>query len=384
MENGVVNLINGLPEEFARHCVVALTEVASSFARRIGRSDVRFVELRKPPGPDRARAAAALARTARAAPGDRAHPQRRHARSAARRRRGGRAGAHPRRARLGHRRPGRQQPAHALAAQVAQAAGSPAGRAFGGHRTLPARARSRAAIARDRTSAMAWTPRASRSPAIAQPRAARRCRRTGPNRPSSSALVGRVAEVKNLPVLLDAFARLRAQRSRLRATRAPRDRRRRSGAGGDAGARVGARTRLRDLVRRRAGRRRRSACRRSTWSACPRWPKASRTRSSRRWRAASRSSPPTSAETADLVVHGSHRRAGAIGRRRRDGASDRDILHGCARLRDARQGRSRARRDRVQPRGDAERVPSSLRRAIASHRLRRRHASDADALSQGR
>ncbi|MCL4743889.1 MAG: TIGR03088 family PEP-CTERM/XrtA system glycosyltransferase [Burkholderiaceae bacterium] len=50
MENGVVNLINGLPEGFARHCVVALTEVASSFARRIGRGDVRFVELHKPPG----------------------------------------------------------------------------------------------------------------------------------------------------------------------------------------------------------------------------------------------------------------------------------------------------------------------------------------------
>ena len=35
LENGVVNLINGLPAERWRHAVVALTEVDDAFARRI-------------------------------------------------------------------------------------------------------------------------------------------------------------------------------------------------------------------------------------------------------------------------------------------------------------------------------------------------------------
>lgn len=50
LENGVVNLINHMPAASYRHAVVALTEVASGFARRIRRSDVAFVSLHKPPG----------------------------------------------------------------------------------------------------------------------------------------------------------------------------------------------------------------------------------------------------------------------------------------------------------------------------------------------
>lgn len=50
MENGVVNLINRLPEDFARHCVLALTEVDAAFAARIRRRDTGFVALGKPPG----------------------------------------------------------------------------------------------------------------------------------------------------------------------------------------------------------------------------------------------------------------------------------------------------------------------------------------------
>lgn len=49
LENGVVNLINHMPEGAYRHMVVALTEV-TGFARRIQRSDVEFVSLHKPPG----------------------------------------------------------------------------------------------------------------------------------------------------------------------------------------------------------------------------------------------------------------------------------------------------------------------------------------------
>ena len=49
LENGVVNLINGLPADRFRHAVVALTEV-TSFRERVRRNDVTFVELRKAPG----------------------------------------------------------------------------------------------------------------------------------------------------------------------------------------------------------------------------------------------------------------------------------------------------------------------------------------------
>ncbi len=50
LENGVVNLINHMPAGAYRHAVVALTEVAPAFARRIRRDDVEFVSLHKPPG----------------------------------------------------------------------------------------------------------------------------------------------------------------------------------------------------------------------------------------------------------------------------------------------------------------------------------------------
>ncbi len=50
LENGVVNLINHMPAGAYRHAVVALTEVAEGFARRVRRSDVQYVSLHKPPG----------------------------------------------------------------------------------------------------------------------------------------------------------------------------------------------------------------------------------------------------------------------------------------------------------------------------------------------
>jgi sugar transferase (PEP-CTERM/EpsH1 system associated) len=49
LENGVVNLINQLPEDAYRHAVVALTEV-TEFRDRIVRDDVTFVGLGKGPG----------------------------------------------------------------------------------------------------------------------------------------------------------------------------------------------------------------------------------------------------------------------------------------------------------------------------------------------
>lgn len=50
LENGVVNLINRLPASSWRHAVLALTEIAPSFAGRVTRNDVAYVELRKGPG----------------------------------------------------------------------------------------------------------------------------------------------------------------------------------------------------------------------------------------------------------------------------------------------------------------------------------------------
>ena len=49
LENGVVNLINHMPEDGYRHVVVALTNV-TSFRQRVQRSDVEFIALNKPPG----------------------------------------------------------------------------------------------------------------------------------------------------------------------------------------------------------------------------------------------------------------------------------------------------------------------------------------------
>lgn len=51
LENGVVNLINGLPAESFRHAVVALT-TAEGLRGRIARPDVGFHSLHKRPGKD--------------------------------------------------------------------------------------------------------------------------------------------------------------------------------------------------------------------------------------------------------------------------------------------------------------------------------------------
>jgi sugar transferase (PEP-CTERM/EpsH1 system associated) len=51
LENGVVNLINRLPEQEFRHAVVALTE-ATEFKGRLKRADVQVHALRKRPGKD--------------------------------------------------------------------------------------------------------------------------------------------------------------------------------------------------------------------------------------------------------------------------------------------------------------------------------------------
>ena len=50
LENGVVNLINRLPESRWRHAVLALTEVSSAFTQRVQRQDVQYLSLRKSPG----------------------------------------------------------------------------------------------------------------------------------------------------------------------------------------------------------------------------------------------------------------------------------------------------------------------------------------------
>lgn len=49
LENGVVNLINHMPEDRFRHAIVALTEV-TDFRDRVKRRDVEFVALHKPAG----------------------------------------------------------------------------------------------------------------------------------------------------------------------------------------------------------------------------------------------------------------------------------------------------------------------------------------------
>lgn len=50
MENGLVNLINNLPVGFADHAVIALTDANPEFASRIRRPGVRIIEMHKPPG----------------------------------------------------------------------------------------------------------------------------------------------------------------------------------------------------------------------------------------------------------------------------------------------------------------------------------------------
>lgn len=49
LENGVVNLLNRLPQERFRHAVIALTDV-TDFRQRVIRDDVTFIELHKSPG----------------------------------------------------------------------------------------------------------------------------------------------------------------------------------------------------------------------------------------------------------------------------------------------------------------------------------------------
>lgn len=49
LENGVVNLINHLPDDAYRHAIIALTEV-TDFSQRLRRDDVQCIALNKPPG----------------------------------------------------------------------------------------------------------------------------------------------------------------------------------------------------------------------------------------------------------------------------------------------------------------------------------------------
>ncbi len=50
LENGIVNLVNRMPERSWRHAIVALTDASEEFCRRLERDDVTIVALRKPPG----------------------------------------------------------------------------------------------------------------------------------------------------------------------------------------------------------------------------------------------------------------------------------------------------------------------------------------------
>jgi sugar transferase (PEP-CTERM/EpsH1 system associated) len=50
LENGIVNLINRMPQHQWRHAIVALTEISAEFARRIERRDVGCIAIGKRPG----------------------------------------------------------------------------------------------------------------------------------------------------------------------------------------------------------------------------------------------------------------------------------------------------------------------------------------------
>jgi sugar transferase (PEP-CTERM/EpsH1 system associated) len=50
LENGLVNLLNRMPAQRWRHAVLSLTRISGSFAERVQRSDVEFIELDKRPG----------------------------------------------------------------------------------------------------------------------------------------------------------------------------------------------------------------------------------------------------------------------------------------------------------------------------------------------
>ena len=49
LENGIVNLLNHMPQQAYRHTVVALTDV-TDFRLRVQRDDVEYIALHKPPG----------------------------------------------------------------------------------------------------------------------------------------------------------------------------------------------------------------------------------------------------------------------------------------------------------------------------------------------
>jgi len=50
LENGLVNLLNRMPAQRWRHAVLSLTRISGRFAERVQRSDVEFIELDKRPG----------------------------------------------------------------------------------------------------------------------------------------------------------------------------------------------------------------------------------------------------------------------------------------------------------------------------------------------
>jgi sugar transferase (PEP-CTERM/EpsH1 system associated) len=50
MENGLLNLIDRLPESLAEHAIIAFTDVSPAFAQRLRRPGVRMIALHKPPG----------------------------------------------------------------------------------------------------------------------------------------------------------------------------------------------------------------------------------------------------------------------------------------------------------------------------------------------
>ena len=50
LENGLVNLVNRLPQHAWRHAVVSLTDIDAAFAKRITRNDVELLALGKGPG----------------------------------------------------------------------------------------------------------------------------------------------------------------------------------------------------------------------------------------------------------------------------------------------------------------------------------------------
>jgi sugar transferase (PEP-CTERM/EpsH1 system associated) len=50
LENGLVNLINRMPAHRWRHAIVAVTDVSAEFAKRVARSEVRYIALGKRAG----------------------------------------------------------------------------------------------------------------------------------------------------------------------------------------------------------------------------------------------------------------------------------------------------------------------------------------------